>query len=124
MPIYPAGSRTPIPMPPLDPDAALDYVLDWNDADDPWLASGETVAQAEWTVPAEILIGDGALSQATKAGSVTPDAPSISGGTLTIGWLWPDVTAVVGTTYTVEVTVRSSLGRKDSRSFTVLVANR
>ena len=38
-----------------DPDAVLDYTLDWNDSSKgPWLASGETISASTWTVPSGI----------------------------------------------------------------------
>lgn len=30
----------------MDPDAVLDYAVDWSD----WLSDGETITAAEWTV--------------------------------------------------------------------------
>ena len=109
---------------PLDPDAAVDYCIEWNPADRPWLGATEMISQSEWTIPAGVEIGDGVKAQATKAGSVVPPAPSIISNTCAVAWLWPATTAVVGQVYTIENTIRTSEGRKDSRSFTVQVANR
>jgi hypothetical protein len=87
-----------------DPDAILDYVVDWNDATDPWLEAGETISSYTVTVASGLtLVADSELD-----GRVTV---WLSGGT-------------VGNAYTVTVHIVSSVGREDDRSFRVVIVQR
>lgn len=83
-----------------DPHAVLDYGFDWST----WLASGETLSSATWTVPT------GITEDSTQLGS---DSAKIwlSGGT-------------AGESYTIACKVVTSASRTDERSFVVQVENR
>lgn len=87
---------------PKDPNAVLDYTIDWSD----WLTGTEVISLATWTLPAGI----------TNAGD-THDATSatifLSGGT-------------AGVTYNVtcRITTDNSPARIDDRSITIEVLER
>ena len=51
MPTYPADHAGPIDMPPKDPDAVIDYQIDWSD----WLASSEVISTSVWIVSTGIV---------------------------------------------------------------------
>lgn len=94
-----------------DPDAVLDFGVDWKaltngTGKSDWLAEGETITASSWDVPAGI-------TQATPAPSFTDTVTTIwlSGGT-------------VGTSYTLTNHVTTSQGREDERSFTILIEDR
>ena len=87
-----------------DPDATLDYGFDWDDDDDPYLESGETLVDVTWTVPA----------------GITKDSDEL-GETLTKIWLSG---GTAGATYTIGCKVETTDGRIDERSFDVIVENR
>lgn len=83
-----------------DPDATLDYGFDWSD----WLAAGETIADSDWDIPAEIINEDEETgTDATKVW--------LSGGT-------------AGTSYTITNTITTSAGRIDERSMLIIVEER
>ena len=84
-----------------DPDAQLDYVIDWSN----WLATGETITNSVWTVPA----------------GLTGSSQSINGGVRTITWLSG---GTVGTSYLVANIITTSQSRVDERSFVVVVEER
>jgi len=89
-----------IEAPNKDPDATLDYSLDWT----PWLAYGETIASHTVTAAAGI----------TKVSDSETDGKinfRLSGGT-------------VGVEYEITVEVTTSSGQIDQRTVTVLVAER
>lgn len=81
-----------------DPDAKLDYSVDWSD----WLAAGETIVSAAWTVPDGLTQGDPYAASATG----TVATVWISGGT-------------AGTEYVITCHVVTSAGREDDRSITL-----
>ena len=89
-------------MPLHDPDAVLDYAVDWT----AWLSDGETITASTWTVP------DG-ITETTPAPSFTDTAATIwlTGGT-------------VGQSYSVTNHITTSQGRQDDRSLNIRVANR
>lgn len=86
---------------PKDPDATLDYQLDWSD----WLATGESISSAAVTVTDATLV-----STVTTNTTVTA---WISGGT-------------VGNRVTIKyhITTNNSPARIDERTLTIRVANR
>jgi len=92
-----------------DPDAILDYSLDWSD----WLVSGDTILTSVWVVipAADLIIGDG--------GNGAP-APSIL-GVITTVWL---IAGAVGVTYLLENTITTTLSRKDQRTVAIVVQER
>ena len=83
-----------------DPDAVLDYTIDWA----LWLASGETISTSVWTIPS----------------GLTGSSQSIS-GTKTITWL---SSGTAGNAYTVQNRITTSASRTDDRSFIVIVEER
>jgi len=82
-------------MPLKDPDSILDYSEDWSD----WLATGETLSTAVWTVPA-------GLTNVAEALGDSAATVWVSGGT-------------AGTTYTVSCLITTTDGRTDRRSFSI-----
>lgn len=90
-----------------DPDAKLDYQIDWRaDESDggPYLEDGETISTSTWDVPA-------GLTQ------VTP-APSIVSGEKTVIWLSG---GTVGEWYRVVNSIVTSAGRDDDRSIMIFI---
>lgn len=83
-----------------DPDALLDYSVDWSS----WLADGETLDTVEW------IVEDGLTNAASSATGAVATI-WLSGGT-------------VGATYRVTCRVSTSAGRVDDRSFAVRVGER
>lgn len=83
-----------------DPNAALDYRIDWTQ----WLAEDEAVTTSTWAVP------DG-LAKGSDAHDDTTCTVWLSGGT-------------VGVIYDVTNHVVTSQGRTDDRSFRVRVVQR
>jgi hypothetical protein len=84
-----------------DPDAYLDFPMDWN----AWLTDGrETVSTAVWTVPTGLTLGTETLADNVAVAW-------ISGGT-------------AGEVYTVSCKVTSSSGRIDERSIVIVVEER
>lgn len=85
-----------------DPDAVLDYAMDWSD----YLEAGEVIADSQWvTLPADGLPPsgasvDGAVAQVTLGGGVTR------------------------TVHVVTNRITTSLGRSDDRSLTIYVQER
>lgn len=57
---------------PKDPEAVLDYILDWSD----WLAAGEIITASSWTM-------DGDATLLLNAFSDTTATVGVSGGTTT-----------------------------------------
>ena len=84
-----------------DPDATLDYSIQWSS----WLTSGDTIADAEWVIPA-------GLTEAA-ASSVTSTTATcwLSGGT-------------VGERYVVTCRVTTAGGRIDDRSILIRCVER
>ena len=78
-----------------DPNAVLDYTVDWAD----WLASGETIATVTWTV-------ETGLTKDSNTNTNTTATVWLSGGT-------------DGTKYTVACKIVTSASRTDERSFTI-----
>lgn len=86
---------------PKDPDAVLDYVLDWTS----WLASGETIT------------GTPAV---TVESGITKDSQSNTGTIVTV-WLSG---GTAGQNYTVAVKVTTTDARTDERTILVPVRDR
>ena len=79
-----------------DPNAVLDYVVDWEE----WL-EGDTLATSEWTVPSGI----------TKNSDTTTT-------TATTIWL---AGGTAGTTYTLTNRITTAGGRADDRTIAIQV---
>lgn len=86
---------------PKDPDAVLDYVIDWSD----WLGVAEVIALSTW-----VLTGDAQITHSTYTG--TTATVWISGGTTTFR-------------VTNEITTNSSpIPRKDNRTLVIKVKDK
>jgi|DEB0MinimDraft_3_1074331.scaffolds.fasta_scaffold05934_3 hypothetical protein len=83
-----------------DPDAVLDYSIDWND----WLVGGEKITSSTWIVPSGIT---------QDSASATDYVTTIwfSGGT-------------EGVTYRVTNRIVTDDGRTDDRSFNIQIFER
>jgi len=84
-----------------DPDAILDYTIDWGPN---WLSDGETISTSTWIVPANI----------------TEDSDSNDDTTATI-WLSG---GVEGESYDITNRITTSAGRQDDRSFQLIMCQR
>jgi hypothetical protein len=83
-----------------DPQAVLDYQIDWS----AWLGT-DTISTSTWTVP---------------TGLTQPSASSHSDTTATV-WL---AGGTEGNSYTVTNHILTASGRQDDRSITITVAQR
>ena len=86
-----------------DPDAVLDYIIDWNDDDDPWLATGETISSH--TITAETGITKDSYSEADGAVTIW-----LSGGT-------------AEENYTIACRIVTSAARTDERTIIIRCRN-
>ena len=84
-----------------DPNAVLDYVLDWGEN---YLATGETISSVVWTVATGIT--EGVTSKTDTTTTIW-----LSGGT-------------AGESYSIACKIVTSQSRTDERTFTVQVENR
>lgn len=90
-----------------DPDATLDYSIDWSSG---YLESGETLLSSAWIVsPTEV----GGLE-------VVDGSAQFSGGAATVFVRG----GVLGHTYDLTNRISSTSGRVDDRTITILVQNR
>lgn len=87
-------------MPIKDPDAVLDYAIDWSD----WLQSGETISTSAWTVQTGLTAG-------STGNNGTIASIWLSGGT-------------AGTTYTATNRITTNQGRTDDRTLRIPVESR
>jgi len=83
-----------------DPNALLDYTVDWSD----WLTDADSISVSVWVVPAG-LTNDHDSSTGTAA------TVWLSGGTL-------------GHNYRITNRITTALGRVDERSFNVSIQDR
>lgn len=103
----------PIPTFEKDPNAKIDYDVDFYPASGSrYLGDTETITAAIWAIDDP---GDGQL-----AISVSP-APSIAAGRVAKVWL---EAGTVGIRYRVRVRITTSEGRTDDRSFYVVVVQK
>ena len=79
-----------------DPQAILDYNIDWND----WLVGGDTITSSSWTVSTGIVLQSSSVSQGITTAW-------ISGGT-------------AGTTYYATNRVDTAAGRREERTLTLI----
>ncbi|MBS1876637.1 MAG: hypothetical protein JSU00_25705 [Acidobacteria bacterium] len=82
-----------------DPNAVLDYSIDWTR----WLA-GDQIAASEWIVPS-------GLTKMADSKTATSATVWLSGGT-------------AGQSYTVTNRITTAAGRTEDRSFTIRVEER
>lgn len=59
-----------------DPDATLDYGVNWRPERLPWLSTGESIVSSSWLVP------DGTVTVLTESHTDTTTTVWLSGGTL------------------------------------------
>lgn len=85
-----------------DPDAVLDYSLNWSE----WVPAGDEIVNASAT--------------ASPSG-LTVDSCDVDEGDITTVWLSG---GEAGTTYTVVVHVTTDAGREDDRSIQIVVKER
>ena len=90
---YAASATVPPAVEAKDPEAVLDYAVDWSD----WLETGEALVSATWTVPTGLTQTDADLAAETAT-------VWLSGGT-------------AGASYLLSCKVSTTLGRTDERSF-------
>lgn len=90
--------------PPKDPAAVLDYLVDWS----AWLAQGETITNADVTVPDGLTLNPGGKQTTRDDGKVS-------------FWL---AGGVDGMAYAVGCRITTSAGRTDERTFRLPVQNR
>ncbi|MEM1142738.1 MAG: hypothetical protein AAGI88_09155 [Pseudomonadota bacterium] len=83
-----------------DPDATLDYQMDWSD----WLAESDLIATSEWIVPA-------ALAVVSESQSENTATVLLSGG-------------LTGQTYVVVNRIVTDAGLTDDRSIEFLILDR
>jgi len=84
-----------------DPQAVLDYTIDWTK----WLdEAGDAIATSTWIVPT-------GLTKVTETNTTKLATVWLSGGT-------------VGTNYTVTNRITTAAGRTDDRSITIRVQER
>jgi hypothetical protein len=81
-----------------DPNALLDYTIDWTD----WL-DGDTIASSSWTP-------DAGLTATAPSHTTTAATTWLSGGT-------------VGATYRVTNRITTAAGRTDDRSLYITIKN-
>ena len=89
-----------------DPDAVLDYNVDWTE----WLVEGDTIASDTWVVP-EIPQGGDGITLESHSHDATSATAWISGG-------------VIGEEYDVTCRINTVQGRTDDRTFTLVVESR
>lgn len=87
-------------MPPKDPNAVLDYEIDWSS----WLATSETISTSTWTVPTGI-------TKDSDTHTTTTTTAWLSGGT-------------AGNIYTLTNRIVTNQGRTEDRSIYVPCAER
>ena len=83
-----------------DPDAVLDYIVDWSD----WLDTDTITGAPVWTVPT-------GLTKASQSNTTTTATAWISGG-------------AQGMTYTLGCRITTTGGRTDERSFRLKIVER
>ena len=86
-----------------DPQAVLDFDVDWSVAFDSWL-NGDTIASVVWTVAAGLTLN-------SQANTTTVAKVWLSGG-------------AAGTTYSVACKITTAAVRTDERTFRVIVEQR
>lgn len=95
---------TPLKIYTKDPDAKLDYIVDWAS----WL-NGDTISTSAWSVPTGI----------TEMSS----SPGPSTNTTTTATIWLEG-GTVGTAYDIINSIVTTAGRQDDRTFQILIAEK
>ena len=91
-----------------DPDAYLDYSIDWSD----WMPNGDTIATSTWSI--ETIAGD--------ANPMTTDQNTLNPST-SIATVYLDAGSA-GNNYTITNTITTTNGLTDERFFRVFVKQR
>jgi hypothetical protein len=102
-----SDSTRPIWTARKDPDAVLDYTIDWNASaasGGPWLVTGDTIKTSVWVVPAGI-------TKVSDTKSTTVTTVWLSGGT-------------AGETYDIVNRITTDGGRTDDRTIRIIVEER
>lgn len=86
-----------------DPDAYLDYTIDWSD----WLVSGDTISSSVWAIAGR----DGALTTDANSNTTTTASIWLDGGTDTYK-------------YFVTNSITTAAGREDDRTIQVTVRSK
>lgn len=86
-----------------DPEAVLDYAIDWDVTGDSWL-SGDTISSVTWTVPT-------GLTKGSESNTTTTATVWLSGGT-------------AGSIYSISCKIVTAGGRTDERTFKLKVEER
>lgn len=95
-----------------DPNAQVDYTIDWNDSTDPYLASGETISTSAWAVdPQSGASPEDDIEIASDGNTDTTTTVTVTGG-------------VAGRVYRLTNRITTSASRTDDRSIVVRVENR
>lgn len=116
----------------VDPSEVFQVAMDFgSEANSQPLPAGVTIAQAIWTTPTGMAIGDGATVASTKAGSAAPAAPTLTDSDRTaMAWFWctdqdaGDLQSDGSYRFTLTVTVRLSTQEVVERSCYVHVVDR
>lgn len=91
------SSQLPSGLSPKDPNAVVDYRIDWSK----WLTDGDTIATSEWTVPAGV-------TMTTEYNDDTSATIWLSGGT-------------AGENYSLTNRITTSGGRTQDRTIIIQV---
>ncbi len=90
-----------------DPDAILDYGVDWSS----WLQTGEAITTSTWIVEGDITVGDGSNGAPVPSKTTTATTVWLLGGT-------------PGLFYEVTNRIVTDQGRTDDRTITIEVVER
>ena len=129
LPVYAPNQTQPEVMPALAPSGTTDYEWDFrpeadlglDEAGQPYLEDGETIAMVSVDAPAELGVGDAVTLVPHDAGDTVPPGPMTIGGDRVVVWLFP-LTATLGLGYIVTLKFRTSAGRTSQRSIRIEVA--
>lgn len=90
-----------------DPNAKLDYSLDWGADGNGWLAAGDTIAASSWTVTSEPA-GGGSLVLYSASFDDTGTTVRVRGG-------------AVGETYQITNHITTAAGLEDDRTIEITI---
>lgn len=93
-----------------DPQAVLDYGIDWGADGRGWLPEGDTISASSWTITGKdgAELGAGPLVQDSDTHDASTTTVWLSGGT-------------VGETYDVTNHITTAAGRQDDRTIRITV---
>lgn len=102
--VYKATRSSPLQLLAKDPEASLDYVMDWAMEGTPWLSEGESLINSTWDI-----VGNGTILYHTF--DATKAVVWIAGGS-------------EGTILTLTNHIVTNMGRKDDRSIRIPIRNK